>query len=296
MEADTPALGGSTSQIDFDAMIDPALRQQGLPVPTMPTQLPSADAFHLVQSAAETVGMLTQEMNDPAQLLQRKGSLVGIEASVPYAERNVDPLLDQQMVDTPLSSTAVKPEPTAITMERISSQTTDGSLASPPDSTMTELASSPVAPNGMNITTSIETNGERSETSHDDFYTPISASRQSSRQPKLVDRYVPETNQVMLKPTSKPAKADRRYSSSGASGETAGSSGKSRRSSSNTSGTTHQMAATLHNGGIRSRENSVRPGSRGSTALGSEGDGDEQFARELQAQENGLRRRTSGRV
>jgi hypothetical protein len=296
METDTPALGVSTSQIDFDAMIDPALRQQGLPAPAIPAHPPSADTFHLVQLTTETVGILTQEMNDPAQLLQRKGSLVGIEPSIPYAERHIDPLLDQQMVDTPLSGTAVKPEPTTITMEHISSQTPAASLASPPDSTMAELASSPVASNGMNITTSIESNGEKSETSHEDFYTPVSASRQSSRQPKLVDRYVPETNQVMLKPTSKPGKADRRYSSSGASGETAGGSDKSRRSSSNTSGTTHQMAATLQNGGIRSRENSVRPGSRGSTALGSEGDGDEQFARELQAQENGLRRRTTSRV
>lgn len=70
---------------------------------------------------------------------------------------------------------------------------------------------------------------------------------------------------------------------------------KSRRSSSNTSGTTHQIVAMM-NKSARSRDDSVRPVSHGSLGGESELDADEKFARELQAAENGLRRRASVRA
>lgn len=121
------------------------------------------------------------------------------------------------------------------------------------------------------------------------------ASRHSSRQPKQVDRYVPEDNRSPFKTNAKVGRGERRASSSAVSAHTIISTTKSRRSSSNTSGTTHQVGMM----GLKrrtSRETSVRPISRGSTGQESDMDADERLARELQAAENGLRRRTSMRV
>jgi F-box and leucine-rich repeat protein 10/11 len=133
---------------------------------------------------------------------------------------------------------------------------------------------------------------------HGDFsatlgWTP--RSRQSSRQPKNVERYTPEDKRSPTKPPPRPQASDRRASSA-ASAQTVVTSIKSERSSSNTSGTTHHMAAILATRRSASREASVRPGSRGSTAGESDVDADEKLARELQAAENGLRRRTSMRA
>jgi hypothetical protein len=131
-----------------------------------------------------------------------------------------------------------------------------------------------------------------------DFSGPFSwtpASRQSSRQPKQVERYTPEDKRSPTKPPPKAQASDRRASSA-ASAQTGATSIKSERSSSNTSGTTHQMAgikASRHSG---SREASARPVSRGSTDGDSDMGADERLARELQAAENGLRRRTSMRA
>jgi len=120
------------------------------------------------------------------------------------------------------------------------------------------------------------------------------ASRHSSRQPKAIERFSPENIKSPSKVHAKSPVKDRRGSSA-ASGLTVVMSGKSRRSSSNTSRTTHQFA------GIPSRrsvsvEETGRPISRGSEGGESDLDADERFARELQAAENGLRRRTSMRA
>lgn len=115
--------------------------------------------------------------------------------------------------------------------------------------------------------------------------------RHSSRQPKQVERYVPDAQHSPTKPPPQPPRGERRGSSS-ASGQTMVNSVKSRRSSSNTSGTTHQIAAAMKQA---SSPGAVRPVSRGSTAE-SELDPDEKLARELQAQEHGLRRRQSMRL
>ncbi|EXJ93097.1 hypothetical protein A1O3_01653 [Capronia epimyces CBS 606.96] len=122
----------------------------------------------------------------------------------------------------------------------------------------------------------------------------IPLSRHSPRQAKQMERFTPEDKRSPCKPPPKPQRMDRRASSA-ASAQTVVTSVKSRRSSSNTSGTIHQMASNM----VRvspSREGSVRPVSRGSTGGESEMDADERFARELQAAENGLRRRTSMRA
>ncbi len=120
-------------------------------------------------------------------------------------------------------------------------------------------------------------------------------SRQSSRQPKHVERYTPEDKKSPTKPYPKPNTADRRASSA-ASAQTVVTSIKSERSSSNTSGTTHQMAGVLASRVVVSGEASARPVSRESTGGESDVDADERLARELQAAENGLRRRTSMRA
>jgi len=117
-------------------------------------------------------------------------------------------------------------------------------------------------------------------------------SRQSSRQPKHVERFTPEDKRSPSKAFPK-TRIDRRASSA-ASAQTFVTSIKSERSSSNTSGTTHQMAGLTASRRSASRDGDVRPVSRGST--GGESDADEKFARELQAAENGLRRRTSMRA
>ena len=120
-------------------------------------------------------------------------------------------------------------------------------------------------------------------------------SRQSSRQPKQVTRYTPEDKRSPSKPYPKEQSSDRQASSA-ASGHTAVTSIKSERSSSNTSGTTHQMAGIMASRRSVSREASVRPVSRASTGGDSDMGADERLARELQAAENGLRRRTSMRA
>jgi F-box/leucine-rich repeat protein 10/11 len=119
-------------------------------------------------------------------------------------------------------------------------------------------------------------------------------SRQSSRQPKQIERYTPEDKRSPSKPFPK-SHPDRRASSA-ASAHTVVTSIKSERSSSNTSGTTHQMAGILASRRSVSHEASARPVSQGSIGGESDADADERLARELQAAENGLRRRTSMRA
>lgn len=119
-------------------------------------------------------------------------------------------------------------------------------------------------------------------------------SRHSSRQPKAIERFSPEDTKSPSKVYVKSPAKDRRGSSA-ASGHTVVMSGKSRRSSSNTSGTTHQLAGMPPRRSA-SVEEPGRPVSRASTGAESDLDADERFARELQAAENGLRRRTSMRA
>lgn len=116
--------------------------------------------------------------------------------------------------------------------------------------------------------------------------------RHSSRQPKQVERFLPDDHRSPSK--SQPISA--RRASSAVSIHTVINSVKSRRSSSNTS-------ATLLNGvHVASKEQApldglTRAGSRGreSTAE-SELTADEKLARELHAEEHGLRRRQSMRI
>ncbi|KIW59485.1 hypothetical protein PV05_03932 [Exophiala xenobiotica] len=138
-------------------------------------------------------------------------------------------------------------------------------------------------------------NGSSVNGDHSAIATSTPGSRQSSRQHKQVERYTPEDKRSPSKTYPKPPRSDRRGSSA-ASAQTAMMSEKSRRSSSHTSSTLHQMARVgMLAGHSASIEASARPNSSGSTAE-SDVDADERFARDLQAAENGLRRRTSMRA
>ncbi|OAL38541.1 hypothetical protein AYO20_02191 [Fonsecaea nubica] len=89
-------------------------------------------------------------------------------------------------------------------------------------------------------------------------YTWTPGSRQSSRQPKQVERYTPEDKKSPSKPYPKPQRNDRRASSA-ASAHTVVTSIKTERSSSNTSGTTHQMAGIMTSKRSPSLDASARP-------------------------------------
>jgi hypothetical protein len=133
--------------------------------------------------------------------------------------------------------------------------------------------------------------GPKLETTPHTSTSPVSQ-RHSSRQPKQVERFVPADHRS----PSKVQQASVRRASSAVSAHTIVNSVKSRRSSSNTS-------ATLMNGVHISTKNGMP--SNGAERLGSQGrestadselTADERMARELQAEEHGLRRRQSMRV
>lgn len=128
---------------------------------------------------------------------------------------------------------------------------------------------------------------------------PTTPLRHSSRRAKQVERYVPDDRRPSPMQPAKAVQHDHRASSSESSALTSIASLKSRRSSSNTSGTTHRVANNGRNKRTTSRELSGRPVSRGSVSASADGevaDDDERLARELQAEEHGLRRRTSARA
>ena len=124
------------------------------------------------------------------------------------------------------------------------------------------------------------------------YSTSPSSQRLSSRQSKPIERYVPDDHRSPSKIPLFSAEVDRRGSSA-VSVHSLMHSVKSRRSSSNTSGTIHVMATQIEKAPNANGEG--RAGSRESTAE-SELDADERMARELQAEEHGLRRKRSMRL
>ena len=283
----------------FDhSLIDPALTAEN----DMPIDPSLANIGNLMAPAFDAMQFSTQALaqNDSGD----KDALPYLppETKETAEEIAIDPMLDQLIEDVTPGEAYVKAEQNFIDKDRSTSLQSAPSLASlSPKTDQHEPPATEMSPpviNGNHPRTSIESNTESVDPS---FYTPMSASRQSSRQPKAVDRYVPENARI----SPKVIKTDRRASSSvGSSGPTApstSSDAKSRRSSSNTSRNTHQIAATGQvdgNGIVKmgSRASSLRHGSRGSGMGESDLDPDEAFARALQVQEHGLRRRASGRA
>ena len=131
------------------------------------------------------------------------------------------------------------------------------------------------------------TNGDTSR-----YSTSPSSQRLSSRHSKPIERYVPDDNRSPTKLPPRSVEAERRASSA-VSVHSIMHSVKSRRSSSNTSGTIHMMGTQVTKAPMANGEG--RAGSREST-VESELDADEKMARELQAEEHGLRRRQSMRL
>jgi F-box and leucine-rich repeat protein 10/11 len=242
---------GQQLQNDIDAMIDPALFEQGTLPPEDPMQVETANASAGGQMHYDTISVspFDQSMADAGAILGGEGPL-----PLPTDGTTVTVETVKQEPDMHLSTTAI-----------VHSQ--DARIQ--PESTMAATEA--------------------------DFVTPRTskspAQRHSSRQPKVVERYIPDDHRSPTKPQPKAANSERRGSSA-ASGQTMVNSVKSRRSSSNTSGTTHQIAAALKQAGSPSIK--ARQGSRGSTVESE--DPDEKLARELQAEEHGLRRRQSMRL
>lgn len=187
----------------------------------------------------------------------------------------------------------VKAEHESPVLQHASTQHSNGSLVSPPDSTS----------NGVDFLATTDSVAKDAPSPDDSAtspglggsaITPASVSRHSSRQPKNVDRFVPETfvaKSGHRQPSDNHAqKQDRRASSSAASALTAVSD-TGRRLSSNTSGMVDVARDTKST--IHVKIPADRAGSTDSVAVID--DADERLARELHAQENGLRRR-SGRA
>lgn len=153
-----------------------------------------------------------------------------------------------------------------------------------------DISYSPITVDGQPIEST-----EKSDVDMIDMPVITPVSRQSSRPPKAVDKYIPETFRSPSKSVSRAVKSEHRDSTSGESDHMIDTFDEIRRSSSNTSGTIHQaVAAVLKR--KASRELSGRPVSRGSTIESERDADDERMARELQAAENGLRRRPSVRI
>jgi hypothetical protein len=227
---------------DFNLLIDPSLRP----------------AIQQLQAAADAMTQSAHEMHEAAGPdLQTDNSATDNPAEIPTQAKltiHVDP--------QPQPPTPIKTEPHPIPLATSSSQISANSLVSPPDSLRNDhddhdtfFATSTSIPSGIDMNKSVEmTNGEANsstsssnDSSSNPLQTPKSAaSRHSSRQPKPVDRYIPDAveNNVKHIPVSAEHKAikkeARRASSSGASITTTSNSNggaegrKSRRASSHT--------------------------------------------------------------
>jgi F-box/leucine-rich repeat protein 10/11 len=187
----------------------------------------------------------------------------------------------------------VKAERQSPILQHSSTQLSNGSLVSPPDSTSNGLEFPSMANESMQTATSPNSGSATSPDLGEHVITPSSASRHSSRQPKNVDRYVPDSfvAKVNIGRRSEDVQDQmqgRRASSSAASTLTAVTDA-SRRLSSNTSGPVDAFTAPTST--IEVKTTALRAGSTDSVAVID--DADERLARELHAQWNGSVRRST---
>ena len=233
-----------------------------------------------MQSAADAIRLSTSEMNNAfGPAFARPSQALDLPASIEVHQ-------DFERFPSP-NEPDVKAEQDSPVLHHASTQLSNGSLVSPPDSTGNgpDLPKTAPSPDLNNTSPGLGGN----------IVTPSSASRHSSRQPKNVDRFVPDTfvaksgNSRRAEDTHAP-KQDRRASSSAASALTAVTDG-SRRLSSNTSAMIDTFVVPASKSSIEVKAVDDRAGSTDSVAILD--DGDERLARELHAQENGLRRRST---
>lgn len=148
-----------------------------------------------------------------------------------------------------------------------------------------DISYSPITVDGQPIEST-----ENTDMDMMDVETAMPSSRHSSRQPKPVDRYVPEDHRSRSTSITTPLKIEQRASSNSVPEPTIEEIKQDRRSP---SAMFHSATSEIKR--RPSLETSTRPISRGSTTE-SDMTADEKMARELQAAENGLRRRTSVRA
>lgn len=218
-------------QPDFDSsLIDPALMMD---IPSAPPQQPQPILGDAVQQLRAATDALTRSTKDMTASRNPAGEpAYDPEVSQPMEPTPVqcEPGSDYKLPDLPHTDASPKAQSSLMTMPNSSGQAPAGSLASPPDSLLHDPGFSPTAMASVELTKSIEINGEGSESSGNPLHTPKSSSRYSSRQPKQVDRYVPDIANTLHELAPDNATYDRRASSSAASALTS-LDGKSRRSS-----------------------------------------------------------------
>lgn len=221
------AMNETAVEDDFNSLIDPSLRP----------------AIQQLQAATDAITQSANEMNEAAGPDPTPDHAMTDNPAESPAQANLTIQIDSQ---PHISPTSVKTEPHPATLTASSSEISAHSLVSPPDSHRNDDEDFPLADNNPDTNKSVEPNVEGSITSSNDstinpLQTPISAaSRHSSRQPKPVDRYVPDAVPTLsaengVKQQSSKSfttaanlgvkKENRRASSSGASVGTTGSLG-----------------------------------------------------------------------
>ena len=273
-----------SGQTDFNSLIDPALMADSSSLqPLHPPEQPSLDdAIQQIQAATDA---MRQSANDLTAI--RRSDLT--VPRYPVEENAIAAVAKVEASEPPLNSTRADLVPVPLTAN--TSQTPAASLASPPDSLSNDADYPSATAEHTEPAKSIEVTAEPLEPTLNTMHTPNSASRHSSRQPKQVNRYVPETSLTTIKQSQKPIRYDRRASSSSTSALT--SIGiVSRRSSPQAHVEDVTLAPTEPEKGASPSSHS-RPIFRGRTSF-EEVEADEEslkLIRALQEEEFGLRRR-----
>ena len=279
-------------EADFESLIDPALMAD---TPSAPPR-PQPSLGHAIQQLRAATDVMTRSMQD----ITASKSVGNEHPQGPPSTQEPNPTSAQgnlnegnQLPEMPQAEIPSKQQPSLVNMSSAASQTPARSLASPPDSLLQDADFSPTAIANGELTKSIETNGGGSELGANPLHTPSSESRHSSRQPKQIDRYVPDVTSTSQKPSLADDRYDRRASSSGLSALTS-IDGMSRRSS-NVSARAGETPATVLAQNIKAETPSSqsRRVSRGRSSFGNP-DMDEEslkLIRALQQEDLGLRRR-----
>ena len=273
---------------DLDGLIDPALTSSFLPQQQAQPEPSLQEASRLMQSAADAIRLSTSEMNNVyGGTFFHPGQKVAPSA-------NLDPRNQFERIPSP-NDLDVKAEHESPVLQHSSTQLSNGTLVSPPDSTGDGVDFPDTANEGAQLATSPDGGDSTSPDQGGHIVTPSSASRHSSRQPKSVVRYVPDSFATKASSSKRSEegnfqKHERRASSSAASTLTAVTD-PSRRPSSNTSAMGDGSVAPMRKSSIEMKIPSARAASTDSVAVID--DADERLARELHAQWNGSVRRST---
>lgn len=272
---------------DLEGLIDPALASAFLPQQAQPERS-LQEASRFVQSAVDAIRLSASEMNNAYGPPQSRPSQV-VASSMSQEARN-----HFERIPSP-SEPDVKAERESPLLQHSSTQLSSGSLVSPPDSTGNGLEFPSMTNDGMQTATSPDSRSAPSPDLGGHIITPSSASRHSSRQPKNIDRYIPDSfvTRASIGRRSEDGRTEiqeRRASSSAASTLTAVTDA-SRRLSSNTSGIMDAFTAPTDMSSTEVKTSGVRAGSTDSVAVID--DADERMAWEVHAQWNGSARRST---